>query len=122
MSSARLTILLACAATVAAVIYCLLASGKGVRVYSVDRRLKICDAQYFSGTDFGYSYFAPDQKLKLQCIRFLRIIGLEKKPWARKATPSPTAALFHCHGPALFVCGEVQDGSSAQFELLADGG
>lgn len=78
MRRVRLAILSASAATAVVVIYTLSATGNGVQVYSVDRQLKIRDAQYFSGTDFGYSYFTPHQKLKLMGIRFLRALGWEE--------------------------------------------
>jgi hypothetical protein len=121
MRPVRLTILIACAATVGVGIYILSPTGNAVRVYSVDGRLRINDAQYFSGTDVGYYYFTSVQKFKLQCIRVLRTLGLGNKPWVRNATPSPAIA-FRGPGPALVVCGEVQDANSAQLDLLADNG
>jgi len=114
-------ILIACAATVGVGIYMLSPTTNGVRLLSVDGRLKINDAQYFPGTGVDYYYFTPVQKFKLQCIRVLRSAGLGNKPWVRNATPSPAIA-FRGPGPALVVCGEVQDANSAQLDLLADNG
>jgi hypothetical protein len=117
MRLARLTILIACAGIAGLGIYIFLANRNGVHVRSVDRRLKIHDAQYFTGTDFDYSYCAPDRKLKIQCIKILRAVGLWDKAWV----PTVTVA-FRGQGPALVCCGRMEDDRSAQLELVADDG
>ena len=117
MRIARLTILIACTGITALGIYIFLANRNGVRVYSVDRRLKIHDAQYFKGKEFDYSYCAPDRKLNIQCIRILRSVGL----WDRAWVPTVTVA-FRGQGPALVCCGRMGDDQSAQLELVADNG
>jgi hypothetical protein len=83
--------------------------------------LKIHDAQYFKGTEFNYSYCALDQKLKLQCMRMLRAVGLGKTAWVQN-TPFTVTVAFQGLGPALVVCGRMEDDHSSQLELVADNG
>ena len=97
----------------------LLAPRRDIRVYSVDKRLTIYNASYFSGTNVDYSYLPFGQQLKFQCQRLLRILGVKYKPWERDpARPLRVGG----QGPALVIYGRIEGGDSRQFEVVTDSG
>jgi hypothetical protein len=69
-----------------------------VIAYSTDKRVKIYDAQYFTGTNNSYSYSPSLQKLQLGLQRILTKVGVHPAAWwvSPSIFPVPTRGLVIC--------------------------
>jgi hypothetical protein len=91
--------------------------GSHASARSVDQRVKLYDAQYFSEPVFNYTYDPPVRRLHFGLSRLL-----EKVRLGNLIPPPIPSVKFQGNGPQLAVIAHIEGRAFASFDLLSEDG